>query len=107
MIPRFIYLLYNKYILWILECLATIVGNIDAEQFKPLAPNMLQVALKIMEENDDPDVRKAVFGLYAALATVMKNDLTPVLQKIIEQLIGSIQSSEGIVVSNLVLIVRY
>lgn len=80
------------------ECLATIADNIEPENFKPLAPQTLAMAFKIMDDSDDPDIRKAVYALYAALSGVMKDDIGPALPKIIEQMIGSIQSSEGIVV---------
>lgn len=80
------------------ECLATIADNIEREHFKPLAPQTLQLAMNIIAETDDPDIRKAVYSLCAALSGVMKDEILPVLPKIIEQMITSIQSSEGIVV---------
>lgn len=72
---------------------------IGADNFKPLATESLQLGLRILDSSDDPDVRKSVFALFAALAIVMKEDITPALPKIVEQMIDSIQSSEGIVVS--------
>lgn len=80
-----------------IECLATLADNIDPEVFKPLASQTLQMSMKIIEETDDPDVRKAIYALFAALAGVMKHDIEPALPKVIEHMIESIQSSEGIV----------
>lgn len=54
--------------------------------------------MRILEDTDDPDVRKSVYALFASLAIVMKEEISPVLPKIVEQMINSIQSSEGIVV---------
>lgn len=72
---------------------------IGAENFKPLAPKTLELGLSILNDTDDPDVRKSVYALFAALAIVMKDEISPALPKIVEQMIESIQSSEGIVVS--------
>lgn len=79
--------------------MAVVAQFIGAENFKPLAPDTLQLGLKILNDTDDPDIRKSVFALFAALSIVMKDDISPALPKIVEQMIDSIQSSEGIVVS--------
>lgn len=77
---------------------------IGAENFKPLAAETLQFGLKILSESLDPDVKKSVYSLFAALAIVMKEEISPVLGKIVDYMIGSIQSSEGIAVSIISLI---
>ncbi|XP_017781860.1 PREDICTED: importin-4-like [Nicrophorus vespilloides] len=80
-----------------LECLASIVDNIEPEHFKPLAPQTLQTALKILSETDDPDVRKSLYPLFAALCSVMKSDISGDLHTIIGAMINTIQSSDGII----------
>jgi hypothetical protein len=85
-----------------IEALAVIAQFIGVDNFKPLAAESLQLGLRILQGTDDPDVRKSVYALFAALAIVMKEEISPVLPKIVEQMINSIQSSEGIVVSVLV-----
>ena len=82
-----------------LEALAVIAQFIGVDNFKPLAAESLQFGLKVLDDTDDPDVRKSVYALFAALAIVMKEEISPVLPKVVEQMISSIQSSEGIVVS--------
>jgi hypothetical protein len=84
------------------EALAVIAQFIGVDNFKPLAAESLQLGLRILQGTDDPDVRKSVYALFAALAIVMKEEISPVLPKIVEQMINSIQSSEGIVVSVLI-----
>lgn len=81
-----------------LECLATIADNIEPEKFKPIALQTLDIALRILNKTDDPDVKKSIFALFAALAGVMKEDISPVLPNIIENMITSVQSTDGIVV---------
>lgn len=63
-----------------------------------MASDTLQLGLKILDETNDPDIRRSVYALFAALSIVMKDDISPALPKIVEQMIDSIQSSEGIVV---------
>ncbi|KAJ3660491.1 hypothetical protein Zmor_004938 [Zophobas morio] len=80
-----------------IEALAVIAQFIGVDNFKPLAAESLQFGLKVLDDTDDPDVRKSVYALFAALAIVMKEEISPVLPKVVEQMISSIQSSEGIV----------
>lgn len=82
-----------------LECLSSIIDNIDGDNFKPLAQETLQMAMKILGETDDPDVRKSLFALFAALSNIMKLDVMPVMPKVIDRMVESIKSSEGINVS--------
>lgn len=69
-----------------------------AENFKPLAAESLDLGLRILHQTEDPDVKKSVYALFAALAIVMKEELSPALPQIVEEMIVSIQSSDGIVV---------
>lgn len=59
----------------------------------------MQLSLNIVTNTDDPDVRKSAYGLFASLATVLKCDIAGVLPTIVEQMIESIKSADGIVVS--------
>lgn len=79
--------------------MAVVAQFIGADNFKPLANDTLQLALKILDDTDDPDIRKSTYALFAALSIVMKDEISPALPKIVEQMIDTIQSSEGIVVS--------
>lgn len=78
------------------ECLATIAQTIGNENFRPLAQETLQLGLRILNNSADPDNRRAAFALVGALAMVLKEELGPVLPTVVEQMIGTIQSSEGI-----------
>ncbi|CAG9770533.1 unnamed protein product [Ceutorhynchus assimilis] len=80
-----------------IEALAVVAQSIGVENFKPLATESLQLGMRILDQTTDPDVKKSVYSLFAALAIVMKEELSPVLPKIVHEMMESIQSSEGIV----------
>ncbi|VEN33574.1 unnamed protein product [Callosobruchus maculatus] len=80
-----------------IESLAVVAQFIGSENFKPLANETLQLGLQILEGTNDPDVKKSVYALFAALAIVMKDEISPALPKIVNGMIESIRSSEGIV----------
>ncbi|CAG9821795.1 unnamed protein product [Phaedon cochleariae] len=80
-----------------IESLAVIAQFIGPDHFKPLAPDSLQFGLRILDQTSDPDLKKSIYALFAALAIVMKEELSPALPKIVNEMIESIQSSEGIV----------
>ncbi|XP_066250026.1 importin-4-like [Euwallacea similis] len=80
-----------------IETLAVVAQFVGVENFKPLATDTLHLGMRILDQTQDPDVKKSIYALFAALAIVMKEDLSPVLPKIVQEMIESIQSSEGIV----------
>lgn len=72
--------------------------TLGAEHFAPLAQETMQLGLRLAD-TEDPDLKKATYGLFAALSTVMKEEISPFLPKIIELMIGSLKSSEGVTVN--------
>ncbi|XP_049818951.1 importin-4-like isoform X2 [Aethina tumida] len=80
-----------------LETLAVVAQFIGADNFRPLANESVTLALRILDETEDPDVRKSIYALVAALSIVLKEEIAPALPKAVEQMIESIMSSEGIV----------
>ncbi|CAH1990534.1 unnamed protein product [Acanthoscelides obtectus] len=80
-----------------IESLAVVAQFIGPENFKPLASETLQLGMRILGETSDPDVKKSVYALFAALAIVMKDEISPALPKVVNEMIESIRSSEGIV----------
>lgn len=79
------------------DTLGAIARSIGDEHFAPLVNKSLDLGIKLIIENDDPDLRKAVYGLFASIASITKKQIAPVLPKILEYIFNSIQSSEGIV----------
>ncbi|XP_043248077.1 importin-4-like [Colletes gigas] len=80
-----------------IDTLGIIARTIDDKSFAPLAARYLNFGMKLLEETEDPDLKKSIYGLLASISTVMKKEMASALPKMIEHMIVSIQSSEGIV----------
>lgn len=57
--------------------------------------------MRILKQSNDPDIKKSIYALFAALSIVIKHELSPVLPQVINEMIESIQSTEGIIVCKL------
>ncbi|KAK0087613.1 hypothetical protein PV325_000560 [Microctonus aethiopoides] len=79
------------------DTLGVLARTIGEKSFAPLIGKSLDLGIKLIVENDDPDLRKAVYGLFASLSSITKAEMAPALPKILEHIFNSIQSSEGIV----------
>ncbi|XP_076248556.1 importin-4 [Calliopsis andreniformis] len=79
------------------DTLGVIARTIGDKNFAPLAGRSLNFGLKLLKETEDPDLRKSVYGLLASVSTIMKKEMASALPEIIEYMITSLQSSEGIV----------
>lgn len=80
------------------DTLGVLARTIGIKTFTPLAGISLNYGLNLLKETQDPDLRKSIYGLFASISTIMKKDMASALPEIIENMILSIQSSEGIVV---------
>ncbi|XP_034941996.1 importin-4-like [Chelonus insularis] len=79
------------------DTLGVLARTVGGKNFAPLVGKSLDLGLKLVRENDDPDVRKAVYGLFASIATITKKEMAPVLPKVLEVIFQGIQNSEGII----------
>lgn len=80
-----------------IEALALVAQFIGPEHFKPLAEGTIQFSMKLLKETEDPDVKKSLYALFAALSIVIKEEFKPILSEVVSSMLESIQSSEGIV----------
>lgn len=78
-----------------------IARTIGDKNFAPLTTRSLNFGMKLLKETQDPDLKKSIYGLFASISTVMKKEMASALPEIVEHMILSIQSSEGIVVCKL------
>jgi hypothetical protein len=69
------------------------------KHYASLTLKTIELGITLLRNTDDPDLRKAVYGLFAAISTITKKEMAGVLPEIVEYMIMSIRSSEGIVVS--------
>lgn len=81
------------------DSLGVIARTLGPEHFAPLAKYTLELGLKWVTKTDDPDLRKAAYGLFGALSSVMKEEMAEFLPSIIELAVETLNSAEGIVVS--------
>ncbi|XP_076749367.1 importin-4 [Xylocopa sonorina] len=79
------------------DTLGVIARTIGDKNFAPLASRSLNFGMKLLKETEDPDLKKSIYGLFASISTIMKKEMAGALPEIVEYLITSIQSSEGIV----------
>ncbi|XP_003484719.1 importin-4 [Bombus impatiens] len=79
------------------DTLGVIARTIGDKNFAPLAGRSLNFGMKLLKETEDPDLKKSIYGLFASISTIMKKEIASALPEIIEYMITSIQSSEGIV----------
>lgn len=78
--------------------LSVLARTLGETHFSPLAEETMQLALKL-SNTDDPDLKKTTYGLFSSLSSVMKDNISPYLPQIVEMMIESVKSSNGIVVS--------
>nr|CAD7462078.1 unnamed protein product [Timema tahoe] len=79
------------------DTLGVLARTVGSETFLPLANESVQLGLKLVSGTDDPDLRKSVYGLFGSISTVLKEDMSSVLPTIVELMLGSLRSSDGIV----------
>lgn len=58
-------------------------------------------------DTSDPDVRRAVFALFGSLSCIMKEEIVVALPKIIQEMVITLQNSDGIVVSPIFLTIPF
>nr|XP_006824744.1 PREDICTED: importin-4-like [Saccoglossus kowalevskii] len=89
----------NKMVLQIqaIDTLGVLARQIGVEHFSPLAVECMQLGLKLIEEIDDPDLRRCTYGLFASISIVLKQEMEPYLAVITKLMIESITSDEGVV----------
>ncbi|XP_017888011.1 importin-4-like [Ceratina calcarata] len=79
------------------DTLGVLAGSIGETNFAPLADRSLEFGIKLLKETEDPDLKRSIYGLFASISTIMKSKMADALPEIIEYLLTSVQSSEGIV----------
>lgn len=64
----------------------------------PLANDTMNFALTLLAEanNDEPELRTSLYNLLAALSEVVNEEMSPFLPKIVESMIDSVKSTEGL-----------
>ncbi|XP_043285826.1 importin-4-like [Venturia canescens] len=80
-----------------IETLGILIRSVGSENLTAVIGRFLEFGLNLLQNTNDPDIRKVVYGLFASISTVMKKDMAPALPKIVEHILESIRSTEGVV----------
>lgn len=71
--------------------------EMDEATFTPDIANMcLGLGLSLIGQFNDPDVRRCVYNLFSAMSTLSSTDMIPHLATIVQYMLQSMKSSEGI-----------
>lgn len=79
-----------------LDTLGILVRTVGVDTSMPIANDCMRLGLELLSKTDDPDLRKCIYGLFASLSTVLKAEMTQYLPSIMEYMLNSIQSTEGL-----------
>ena len=79
-----------------IDTLAALARTIGKDNFAPLAVDTMNLGLTLMEDKDDPDLKRSCYNLFASMASIIKEDMGAALQKIVPFMIESIKSTESI-----------
>nr|XP_022312451.1 importin-4-like isoform X1 [Crassostrea virginica] len=79
-----------------LDTLSVIARSIGEETFAPIAKECADFGIGLLNSVDDPDLRRCVYGLFAALSVIMKNEISPYLEVLVTFMMASLKSTEGV-----------
>ncbi|KAH1182212.1 importin-4 isoform X1 [Mauremys mutica] len=79
------------------ETLGVLVRALGRAALGPLAEESCQLGLGLAEGQDDPDLRRCTYSLFAALSCAMGDELAPHLPRVTTLLLYSLKSTEGLV----------
>jgi hypothetical protein len=79
-----------------LDTLGVIARTIGEQTFRPFAEECLHFTLNLVRSKDDPDLRKCAYGVFASLASVMKDSTAAALPAVIPLLMKAVESNEGV-----------
>jgi len=88
------------------DTLGIVARSMGTEHYTSLTPKTIELGMTLLKNTEDPDMRKAVYGLFAAISAITKKEMAGVLPEIVEYMITSIRNSEGIVVSVVITLAR-
>jgi len=82
-----------------LDTLGVLAKSVGASNFEPLAIDTINLGMQLVSNTEDPDIKKSSYGLFAAVSSVMKENIAPYLPAIIPHMLNSLKSDEGYVSS--------
>jgi hypothetical protein len=83
-----------------IDTLAALARTIGKENFLPLAVDTMNLGLNLIEDKNDPDLKRSCYNLFAAMASILNEQIGSALEKIVTSMIDSVKSTESIVLTN-------
>ncbi|GAB6020766.1 hypothetical protein CHUAL_003425 [Chamberlinius hualienensis] len=81
-----------------LETLGVLIRTFANDSCITFVKDSIHLGLQILGSIDDPDIRRCTYGLFASVSTKIHEDMSSYLPTIIPHMIGSLMSTEGVVV---------
>lgn len=80
-----------------LDALGVLVRTLGKTHMQ-LSEDCLKLGMSLIEnEISDPDIRRTAFGLFSAVASIVGENMSPFLEKIIKSMLTSVESTEGLI----------
>lgn len=73
-----------------------ILARTLGEHFRPLANDCLTLGLNLLNSTEDPDLKRSAYGLFSAISTLLKQEMSPHLGTIVGCMLESLRSVEGL-----------
>ncbi|XP_022227967.2 importin-4-like [Drosophila obscura] len=78
-----------------IDTLSAICCKVGSDNFMPCAQDTVQFSVNMLEQGpDDPDLRRAVYSLLAAMSNVMTEDMDTVFTRVLERIMETVVSTE-------------
>lgn len=83
-----------------IDTLASLARTIGKENFLPLAVDTMNLGLALIEDKNDPDLKRSCYNLFSAMASILNEEIGSALERIVTSMIDSVKSTESILLSN-------
>jgi hypothetical protein len=83
-----------------IDALAALARTIGKENFLPLAVDTMNLGLSLIEDKNDPDLKRSSYNLFAAMASILNEQIGSALERIVSSMIDSVKSTESIVLND-------
>ncbi|KAK3745056.1 hypothetical protein QZH41_014548, partial [Actinostola sp. cb2023] len=80
-----------------IDTLGVLARTVGPQNFLPLAEECIRLGLNLLAQDKDPDLRRCTYGLFASVSTILRTNMSAFLQEIMQHMMDSLQSAEGIV----------
>jgi importin-4 len=82
-----------------IDTLASLARTIGKENFLPLAVDTMNLGLALIDDHSDPDLKRSCYNLFAAMASILNDQISSAMEKIVTSMIDSVKSTESILMN--------